>query len=85
MKRNSKQFIHYRNLEKKKIKGDLPVLFNREESCCGCAACYNICPQKAIFMMPDRKGFLYPVIDASRCIGCYKCISVCVFKKDQKR
>ncbi|ODA39131.1 hypothetical protein DSBG_4075 [Desulfosporosinus sp. BG] len=35
-------------------------------------------------MLPDEEGFLYPVVDAEICIRCYKCLSVCAFKKDQK-
>lgn len=34
----------------------------------------------AITMMPDDKGFMYPVIDADMCIGCRKCEAVCPFK-----
>lgn len=35
----------------------------------------------AITMIADSIGYLYPVIDISECIGCYKCVSVCPFKK----
>ncbi|MDM8125547.1 NADH-quinone oxidoreductase subunit I [Mediterraneibacter glycyrrhizinilyticus] len=63
---------------------NLPVLYEKRESCCGCTACFAICPVQAISMLPDEEGFLYPVVDAEKCIRCYKCISVCAFKKDQK-
>lgn len=63
---------------------NLPVLYEKRESCCGCTACFAICPVQAISMLPDEEGFLYPVVDADKCIRCYKCISVCAFKKDQK-
>lgn len=33
----------------------------------------------AISMLPDEEGFLYPVIDALKCVRCYKCISVCQY------
>ena len=62
----------------------LPQLYERKEECCGCSACYNICPCDAIRMFPDSEGFLYPAIDDSKCIVCLKCISVCAFKEDQK-
>ena len=62
----------------------LPQLYDSAENCCGCAACYALCPVRAISMEPDEEGFLYPAIDASKCIRCYLCISVCVFKRDQK-
>lgn len=63
---------------------EVPALFNNKENCCGCAACYSICPQNAIFMQEDEEGFLYPHIDVALCVRCYQCINVCVFKKDQK-
>ena len=48
------------------------------EKCCGCTACYASCPQKAIEMQPDYEGFLYPVVDESKCIDCGKCVNVCM-------
>ncbi|MCH4192004.1 MAG: 4Fe-4S dicluster domain-containing protein [Butyrivibrio sp.] len=48
--------------------------------CCGCTACYSICPRNAIKMAPDDEGFLYPQIDQKICISCYRCIQVCPFK-----
>lgn len=38
-------------------------------------------PHGAIYMEEDEEGFLYPVVDASLCIRCYKCIAVCPIKK----
>ena len=32
-------------------------LFNGEEQCCACGACYNICPQNAIEMVEKEKWF----------------------------
>lgn len=49
---------------------------NRGE-CCGCGACQQICPTDAIAMTFLDDGFLYPVVDESRCIHCEKCIGVC--------
>lgn len=43
---------------------------NKKEDCCGCTACMNICPVKAITMVPDEEGFLYPFIDEEKCIHC---------------
>ena len=40
----------------------MPDLFNKKEQCCGCTACYAICPRSAIEMIPDEEGFLYPEI-----------------------
>ena len=50
--------------------------------CCGCSACYAACPTGAITMTSDEQGFLYPVIDNSKCVDCGKCEQVCSFKKD---
>lgn len=61
-----------------------PNLTNPKDSCCGCGACFNICPVEAIRMEPDAEGFLYPVVDPEKCIRCYRCETVCVFKKDQQ-
>lgn len=61
----------------------MPVLFQEEAECCGCAACANICPSGAIFMMPDDKGFLYPRIQAEKCICCGLCQKVCPLKEVQ--
>lgn len=62
----------------------VPVLFTTKTSCCGCSACYSICPVKAIEMKPDEEGFLYPEIDENKCIRCYRCLSVCALKGDIK-
>ena len=63
---------------------DKPVLFENKENCCGCSACYSICPVKAIKMQWDVEGFLYPCIDDNKCIRCHKCLNVCAFKTAQK-
>lgn len=45
--------------------------------CCGCHACYNICPQECITMQSDDEGFRYPVIDREECTECDLCDMVC--------
>ena len=83
---------------------ELPNLYTNRSDCCGCSACYAICPVRdflpnagkdsiglfnekyklphgAIYMEDDEEGFQYPVVDASLCIRCYKCINVCPIKK----
>ena len=59
---------------------EIPILYKRKEECCGCAACFAICPKEAIYMVEDEEGFEYPVINKERCIRCYKCLQVCHFK-----
>lgn len=39
------------------------IHITKKSSCCGCTACFNICPKNAISMQPDEEGFLYPVVD----------------------
>ena len=47
------------------------------EKCCGCEACYNVCPKFAICMVKDQVGFFYPSIDHTKCIECGLCSRVC--------
>lgn len=60
---------------------EIPVLYTKEENCCGCRACGNICPVNAISYEADDLGFFYPKIDAEKCIRCYRCVRVCDFQK----
>ena len=46
---------------------EFPILYKRKEECCGCTACYAICPQSAISMVEDEEGFEYPKIDENKC------------------
>ena len=59
----------------------VPVLYKRKEDCCGCTACYAICPKSAIFMQQDEEGFDYPVVNTEKCIRCYMCLKVCPIKQ----
>lgn len=45
--------------------------------CCGCSACANICPHKAIIMVENSEGFLYPEIDETKCVNCGLCKKAC--------
>lgn len=45
--------------------------------CSGCTACLFACPHGAISMGKDGEGFLYPRIDADKCIDCGLCRKVC--------
>lgn len=58
----------------------IPVLFENKVDCCGCGACLNICPKRAISMQEDEYGFLYPQIDKKLCVACGCCKLVCSFQ-----
>lgn len=45
--------------------------------CCGCNACGDICPKGAIIFAQDDEGFLYPKVDAYKCINCGLCENTC--------
>ena len=58
---------------------EIPVLYKRKEECCGCTACYAICPKEAIFMVEDEEGFEYPQIDEKQMrslLSMYESVSV---------
>ncbi len=55
-------------------------LYRKKEECCGCGACADICPTRAIRMHRDREGFAYPFVDGSLCVRCGRCESVCPIK-----
>ncbi len=59
----------------------VPVLFEKNTDCCGCYACYSICPRGAISMREDKEGFEYPYTDANKCIRCRQCLDVCPIKQ----
>lgn len=53
------------------------IHITKKSSCCGCTACFNICPKNAISMQPDEEGFLYPVVDQEKCVDCGLCEKIC--------
>ena len=48
-----------------------------KNECTGCTACVSVCSTNAIYMKTDDNGFLYPVIDESKCIDCKLCQKTC--------
>lgn len=61
---------------------EIPVLYSCKDECCGCTACFAICPRHAIVMVVDADGFEYPKIDKNKCISCNKCMKTCPMKRD---
>jgi len=48
-----------------------------KKDCCGCNACYDICPKDAISLEVDIEGFWYPKVDPKKCIDCHLCEKTC--------
>lgn len=53
------------------------ITINNKIDCCGCNACGDACPKKAITFKIDNEGFWYPVINKILCIDCGLCDKVC--------
>lgn len=48
-----------------------------KKDCNGCGVCSLKCPKRAITMSEDSEGFLYPIIDETKCIHCNLCKKIC--------
>lgn len=48
-----------------------------KKDCCGCNACFDICPKKCISLKTDNEGFWYPEVDKDTCIDCHLCEKTC--------
>lgn len=59
------------------------IVFFEKRECCGCGACGDVCPKKAIEMIEDEYGFIYPHIDKALCIDCGLCGKICTFGKNR--
>lgn len=81
IREESKKFLEV--FESKDEEKKVPIVFKNKYECCGCTACFSICPTNAIEMIADEEGFKYPFINKEKCIKCELCIEVCIFKKDQ--
>lgn len=53
------------------------INITEKNACCGCAACFNVCPRDAIELKSDNEGFVYPIVDVKKCIDCNMCVKVC--------
>ncbi len=66
-----------RELPKEKVEVCKHIRINRQENCCGCSACEQACPKQCITLQPEKDGFIYPIVDETRCVDCGICKSVC--------
>lgn len=64
----------------KKLKREKNEVF-ANDTCCGCTACYSVCPVNCISMEQDEEGFYVPEINEEICIHCNQCVEVCRFKE----
>ena len=55
------------------------MIHPEKKNCSACTACASICPVAAIVMTPDEDGFVYPVVDESKCVRCGLCEKVCAY------
>lgn len=60
------------------------ILTKDASDCCGCRACEQACTHQALRMEANEEGFLYPVIDTSKCVDCGLCGKVCPMMNPQQ-
>ena len=53
------------------------IKIERQQDCCGCTACEQVCHKHAIAMTQDIKGFTYPNVEINLCDNCGLCDKTC--------
>ena len=48
-----------------------------ELHCTGCGICFDVCPEKAIYMPRDAQ---LPQPVKGKCVGCQECVDECPFE-----
>lgn len=48
-----------------------------KNDCSGCSSCVSRCSKDALTMQEDNLGFLYPMLNASKCVHCNLCDGAC--------
>lgn len=70
------------NYLKNALKKKKPItLDDKKFKCTGCGLCANICPQKAIKIVKNEKGFYRYQIDPKKCNRCGACLKLCPMNK----
>lgn len=49
----------------------------KSDNCTGCGVCKYICPNNAIELIRDNKGFYIASIEKKNCVECGKCVQFC--------
>lgn len=55
----------------------MKMVLENYNRCTGCGACAPICASHSITMIPDKEGFLSPIIDETSCTNCGLCSRNC--------
>ncbi len=66
--------IYVKNLNKRIIFNEVPVISVDQNECIGCSTCVSKCIQAALYVKTDKKK---ADVYRDRCIGCGYCISFC--------
>ena len=61
------------------------IVIENKAMCCGCTACYSVCPKHCIVMKTDKEGFKYPFVDKANCIQCSLCEKTCPILYEGKK
>lgn len=64
-------------MQNSEIKLNSYIFTGIKETCSGCSACAQVCKHGALTMQSDNEGFLYPVMNKDKCIGCGLCDRTC--------
>lgn len=48
----------------------MPINILPKQECCGCNACGDVCPTKAITYETDIEGFCYPKVNTDAYVKC---------------
>lgn len=53
------------------------AILHIDDSCTGCGACVNICPNRCLHWGTDNEGFFYPKYEDDNCTHCGLCEKTC--------
>lgn len=68
-------------IKENKITGNVSVVGDK---CTACTVCKNVCSTDAITLVADKEGFIYPQVDAAKCINCGLCLKKCHTVSEEK-